>query len=169
MKPTADPHFKRKNQRQLLDDKQCLLTEFIDLQHPLVVLANRIQWHDFEPHWHRRFSDASGPRAAPARLAAGLLLLKHMEGLSDEAFMMAWVCNPYYQYFCGETHFQHSPPINPITLGRWRKQLGEEGLKYLYSAVLNTALKLGAVKAKNLAHVCGFNRYGKEYCPSNGQ
>ena len=131
-----------------------LLTEFIDLQHPLVLLANRIQWSDFEPHWHRRFSDASGPRAAPARLAAGLLLLKHMEGLSDDALMMAWVCNPYYQYFCGETHFQHKPPINPITLGRWRKQLGEEGLEYLYSAVLNTALKLGVVEAKNLAHVC---------------
>ena len=114
MKPTADPYFKRKNQRQLLDDKVRLLTEFIDLQHPLVLLANRIQWSDFEPHWHRRFSDASGPRAAPARLAAGLLLLKHMEGLSDEALMMAWVCNPYYQYFCGETHFQHKRPINPI-------------------------------------------------------
>ena len=154
MKPTADPYFKRKSQRQLLDDKVRLLTEFIDLQHPLVLLANRIQWSDFEPHWHRRFSDASGPRAAPARLAAGLLLLKHMEGLSDEALMMAWVCNPYYQYFCGETHFQHKPPINPITLGRWRKQLGEEGLEYLYSAVLNTALKLGVVEAKNLAHVC---------------
>ena len=67
---------------------------------------------------------------------------------------MAWVCNPYYQYFCGETHFQHKRPINPITLGRWRKQLGEKGLEYLYCAVLNTALKLGVVEAKNLAHVC---------------
>ena len=154
MKPKADPHFKRKNQRQLLDDKQRLLTEFIDLQHPMALLANRIDWSRFETHWHRRFSDASGPRAAPDRLAAGLLLLKHMEGLSDEALMMAWVCNPYYQYFCGETHFQHRPPINPITLGRWRKQLGEESLEYLYSTMLNTALNLGAVEAKNLAHVC---------------
>ena len=77
-----------------------------------------------------------------------------MEGLSDEALMMAWVCNPYYPYFCGETHVQHKPPINPMTLGRWRKQLGEEGLEYLYCAVLNTALTLGAVEAKNLAHVC---------------
>ena len=34
------------------------------------------------------------------------------------------------------------------------KQLDEKGLEYLYSAVLNTALKLGAVEAKNLAHVC---------------
>ena len=61
MKPTADPYFKRKKQRQWLDDKLRLLTEFIDLQHPLVLLANPIQWDDFEPHWHRRFSDASGP------------------------------------------------------------------------------------------------------------
>ena len=48
MKPTADPYFKRKSQRQLLDDKVRLLTEFIDLQHPLVLLANRIQWSDFD-------------------------------------------------------------------------------------------------------------------------
>ena len=88
MKPKADPHFKRKNQRQLLDDKVRLLTEFIDPQHPLVLLADRIDWASFEPHWQRRFSDASGPRAASARLAAGLLLLKHMEGISDEALMM---------------------------------------------------------------------------------
>ena len=125
MKPKADPHFTRKNQCRLLDDKVRLLDEFIDLQHPLVLLAQRIDWSSFEPHWQKRFSDASGPKGASARMAAGLLLLKHMEGLSDEGLMLAWVCNPYYQYFCGETHFQHQPPINPITLGRWRKLLGD--------------------------------------------
>ena len=154
MKPKADPHFTRKNQRRLLDDKVRLLNEFIDHQHPLVLLAKRIDWSSVEPHWQRRFSDASGPKSAPARMAAGLLLLKHMEGLSDEGLMLTWVCNPYYQYFCGETHFQHWPPANPITLGRWRKLLGEEGLEYLYSTVLDTALNIGAVEAKNLAHVC---------------
>jgi len=76
MKPKADPHFTRKNQRRLLDDKVRLLNEFIDHQHPLVLLAKRIDWSSFEPHWQRRFSDASGPKSAPARMAAGLLLLK---------------------------------------------------------------------------------------------
>ena len=147
MKPKADPSYTRRHQRQLLDDKARLLSEFIDLQHPLVLLAQRLDWTNFEPHWQRHFSDASGPKAA------GLLLLKHMEDLSDEGLMLAWVCNPYYQYFCGETHFQHQTPINPITLGRWRKQLGEEGLEYLYTTVLDSAPKIGALKAESLAHV----------------
>ncbi len=154
MKPKADPHATRRQQAQMLDDKTRLLTEFIDLQHPLVLLAQRIDWERFEPHWQRCFSDASGPKAASSRMAAGLLLLKHTESLSDEALIRAWVCNPYYQYFCGETHFQHRPPINPTTLGRWRKQLNEEGLEYLYSTLLESALSMGAVKAESLAHVC---------------
>ena len=38
---------------------------------------------------------------------AGLHLLKHMKGLSDEETCAAWLENPYFQAFCGETHFQH--------------------------------------------------------------
>ena len=117
------------------------------------MLAKRIDWTSFDPHWQCRFSDASGPKRASARRAAGLLLLKPMEVLSDEGLMLAWVCNPYYQYFCGETHCQHRRPINPITLGRWGKLLGEEGLEYRYSTVLDTALNIGAVEAKSLAPV----------------
>jgi len=157
MKPKADPASMRRKQGQLLDSNNPsprLLIEFIDLQHPLVQLAERIDWSSFEPHWQACFSNASGPHAAPARLAAGLLMLKHMEGLSDERLIESWVCNPYYQFFCGETHFQHRPPINPITLGRWRRQLGEEGMEYLLTTLLDSALKMGAVKAESLAHVC---------------
>ena len=69
MKPKADPHFTRKNQRRLLDDKVRLLSEFIDHKHPLVLLSQRIDWISFEPHWQRRFSDASGPKSTPARMA----------------------------------------------------------------------------------------------------
>ena len=113
MKPKADSASIQRKQGQLLgtgspDPRQ--LTEFIDLQNPLVQLADRIDWDSFEPQWQSCFSNASGPYAAPARLAAGLLMLKHMEGLSDERLIEAWVCNPYYQYFCGEIHFQHQPP-----------------------------------------------------------
>jgi len=157
MKPKADPASMRRKQGQLLESSSPnsrLLTEFIDLQHPLVQLAERIDWSSFEPQWQACFSSASGPHAAPARLAAGLLMLKHMEGLSDEKLIESWVCNPYYQYFCGEIYFQHQPPVNPITIGRWRRQLGEEGMEYLLTTVLDSALNMGAVKAESLAHVC---------------
>jgi hypothetical protein len=43
---------------------------------------------------------------------AGLHILKHVKGLSDEAVCAAWVENPYFQAFCGERFFQHRLPVN---------------------------------------------------------
>lgn len=38
---------------------------------------------------------------------------------------MRWSENPYWQYFCGETYFQHQPPLNPSSLTRWRQRLAK--------------------------------------------
>ncbi|MGB1322910.1 MAG: IS5 family transposase [Vibrio gallaecicus] len=155
MKPKADSASIRKHQRRLIADKGLpLLKEFIDLQHPLALLAERIDWQSFEPHWNRRFSDAGGPKATSSRMAAGLLILKHTEALSDEALIRAWICNPYYQYFCGATHFQHQPPVYPSTMGRWRQSLGEEGLEYLLDTILKSAVQMKALDEASMAHVC---------------
>ena len=62
--------------------------------------------------------------------------------------MLAWVCNPYYHYFCGATYCQHQPPIKPITVERWPKLLGQAGLAHLYASGLDTALSIGAVEVK---------------------
>jgi len=43
---------------------------------------------------------------------AGLHLRKHMKGLSDEETGAAWRENPYFQAFCGETHFEHRLPFD---------------------------------------------------------
>lgn len=65
-----------------------------------------------------------------------------------------WVINPYYQLFCGEIQFQHRPPINPATLVKWRKRLGEEGLEWLLSTVLESVVASGAAERSSFAHVC---------------
>ena len=49
---------------------------------------------------------------------AGLHLLKHMEGLSDEAVCARWVENPYFQYFCGEQHFRHNQAVGTLRARR---------------------------------------------------
>ena len=58
---------------------------------------------------------------------AGLLYLQHTFRLSDEAVVARWTENPYYQHFTAETFFQHRPPIDPTSLIRWRKRIGEFG------------------------------------------
>jgi hypothetical protein len=41
----------------------------------------------------------------------GLQLVRHMDGLSDDAVCARFLDSPYVQLFCGETHFQHALPL----------------------------------------------------------
>lgn len=152
MKPKADP-ASGGAQRVLFENDGPLLSDFIDMKHPLVRMAERMQWEIFEAHWRGLFSDAGGPMANSGRRVAGLLMLKHMEALSDERLMELWVTNPYYQYFCGERRFQHRAPANPTTLIKWRRRLGEEGMEWLLTTVVESAIESGAVERASLAHL----------------
>ena len=61
----------------------------------------------------------------------GLHYLKALYDESDESVVAKWVENPYWQYFCGETVFQHALPCHPTSLVKWRKQVGTEGIEQL--------------------------------------
>ena len=84
---------------------------------------------------------------------AGLLILKHMHDLSDEALCARWVENPCYQYFCGEEVFRHELRFDRASLTRWRQRLGEEQLQALIQESLSGAHKLGALATKDLERV----------------
>ena len=104
------------------------LDELVNLRHPLAQLAGHIDWSVFEHEWAGLFPSRRGRPATAPRLIAGLLYLQHTYALSDEDVVWGWVENPYWQLFCGETWFQPHPPIDPSSLTRWRKRIGEEGL-----------------------------------------
>ncbi len=84
---------------------------------------------------------------------AGLLYLQHAYDLSDEAVVWRRVENPYYQHFCGETFFQHRPPIDPSSLTRWRKRIGEEGVEWLLTRTIEAGKSAGAIDDKSLGRV----------------
>ncbi len=153
LKPKANPVTKSR-QSELFPEARPRLLDFIDRAHSLVRLADRIEWEVFDQYWDQQFSEAGGQHARPGRLVSGLLMLKHMDALSDERLIEAWVSNPYYQYFCGETHFQHKPPADPTSLIKWRQKLGEEGLEWLLTMVLESALNCEALDENSLAHLC---------------
>lgn len=75
---------------------QQLLTELINLQHPLVKLAELIDWQVFQTQWAGFFPSRIGRPATPPRLIAGLLYLPHTFALSDEALILTRVENPYW-------------------------------------------------------------------------
>ncbi|MDT8329276.1 MAG: IS5 family transposase [Roseovarius sp.] len=129
------------------------LVEIIDMRHELVKLAALIDWEFFDREWAGFFPSEAGRPATPSRLVAGLLYLQHAYRLSDEAVVARWVETPYYQHFCGETFFQHRPPIDPSSLTRWRNRIGEEGVEWLLTKTIEAGRASGAVDDKSLERV----------------
>ncbi len=128
------------------------LENLIDTRHELVKLAKLVDWERFDVQWGEAFCEAGRP-AISTRLIAGLHYLKHTYGLSDEQVVKRWAENPYWQYFCGESYFQHTVAVNPSSLTRWRQRLGERGMELLLSATVDAALAAKAVKASDLKRV----------------
>ncbi len=116
------------------------LVDMIDMRHALAKLADLIDWAFFEAEWAGFFSSSKGRPATSPRLVTGLMYLQHAYRLCDEAAVALWVENTYYQYFTDETFFQHrppiDPPINPSSLVRWRKRIGEDGVEWLLSKTI---------------------------------
>ncbi|CAG0905596.1 unnamed protein product [Cyprideis torosa] len=129
------------------------LDSFIDLRHEWVRLADSIDWRALEESWSNAITSTRGAPAKPVRLIAGLMLIQHTEALSDEAVIAAWVINPYYQYFCGETFFQHQAPIDASTMSVWRKRLGEERVRQLLELTIMTAKAVDFVTDKDCGQV----------------
>jgi len=129
------------------------LVEMIDMRHELVKLGTLIDWDVFEREWGGFFPSHTGRPATLSRLVAGLLYLQHAYALSDEAVVARWSENPYWQHFCGETFFQHRLPLDPSSLTRWRKRIGEEGVEWMLTQTIEAGKRAGMVKGNDLKRV----------------
>jgi IS5 family transposase len=49
--------------------------------------------------------------------------------------------------FTGETYLQTEPPIDPSSVTRWRKRLGEAGVEALLAETIEAAKRAGVIKA----------------------
>jgi transposase, IS5 family len=91
-----------------------------------------------------------GRKAISTRLMLGLLLLKYMKNLSDEAVCDTWVENPYFQYFCGEKLFQYKLPMDRSSISRWRGRVDIEKLEKILQESLHVAYKAKALSPKDV-------------------
>jgi IS5 family transposase len=126
------------------------LEAIVDPAHELVRLASLIDWGRFDDAFGTHYHDRKGWRGLPTRLMTGLHLLKHMKGLSDEETCAAWLENPYFQAFCGETHFQHRLPFDRSSMTRRRKRIGADDLEALLAETIAVAVKTKAVSQRQL-------------------
>ncbi len=107
------------------------LIEQLSLNHPLYILAGKINWQLFEDSFKKHYREDFGRPAKPIRLMVALLILKHVRNLSDESVVEQWSCNAYYQYFSGERYFIPAPPCEASELVHFRHRIGEEGIELI--------------------------------------
>ena len=105
----------------------------LDPKDPLIALGNAIPWHEFEEAFGRLYHPEKGRPSKPIRLMVGLLLLKQLEDLSDEAVVLQFKRNPYYQVFCGFTEFQQGEPCDATELVHFRKRIKAEGVAKIFA------------------------------------
>lgn len=129
------------------------LDQILDNNHPLFKLADTIDWLYFKREFGRYYVENKGRPGKPIRLMAGLHYLKHAYDVSDESVVEYFLENPYWQYFCGFTHFQHKFPLDPTSLVKWRNRIGEKGVEKLFRHTLTTARDLGLLSNRHFDKV----------------
>lgn len=134
-----------------LDLFRARLDQIINMRHELVRLGQAIDWSWIDGELSGAFSENGRP-AVPTRFMIGLLLLKHVFDLSDEAVCERWVHDPYFQHFTGEEFFQHAFPHERSNLSHWRGRIGDK-LDRLLAESLRVAHGAGALKSNDLARV----------------
>jgi IS5 family transposase len=117
------------NQRELFRTR---LDDLINPNHELALLSKAIDWEYFEEEFKPYYSSKGAP-SVPIRTMVGCLLLKHLYNLGDEKIPEHWVCNVYFQYFCGGVFFEHDFPFDPSSFAHFRKRVGEEGIAKIFA------------------------------------
>lgn len=69
------------------------LDQIINMKHELIQLAGKIDWDWIDEQTVPLYSDKGRPEIAP-RFVVGLLMLKHIYGLSDDGVCERWVHDP---------------------------------------------------------------------------
>ncbi len=108
------------------------LLQQLDLTDPLLKLSAAIPWHELDEAFSIHYTKSTGAPSKPIRLLVGLLILKQLENLSDEAVVLQWKRNPYYQAFCGMKEFQCKLPCHSTELVHFRKRIGAEGVEKIF-------------------------------------
>jgi IS5 family transposase len=121
---------KKQNQNQL--GFYGTFEEQLEHRHPLYILANKINWQQFEDCFAKHYSQTMGAPAKPIRLMVSLLILKQLRNLSDESVVEQWSENVFYQYFSGEKFYASQLPCVATELVEFRKRIGEAGVELIF-------------------------------------
>ena len=147
MRPKREPE---QPQREMF---QIDLEQLIDMSHPLVRLGLSIDWESFEQTLGSTYHPSQGAPGIPTRLMVALHYLKYQHDLSDEDVVAAWVENPYWQHLSGMRYFQHQVAIDPSSMTRWRKRLGDAGAEQMLRATIEAGIRIRVIRPAELKRI----------------
>src|ERR1035441_8215998 len=107
----------------------------------------------FEQTLGSTYHPRQGAPGISTRLMVALHYLKYQHDLSDEDVVAAWVENPYWQHFSGMKHFQHHKPIDPSSMTRWRKRLGDAGAEQMLRATIEAGVEMRVIRPAELKRI----------------
>lgn len=118
----------------------------LDANNRWVKMAAVVPWDEMATVFFSRMSKNHGRQSIDLRIVLGALLIKHIEGISDEDTIQAIQENVYMQYFVGLPRFQTQPVFVPSLFVEIRKRLGKKGSQQLNDMLLQQARQLRAIK-----------------------
>lgn len=122
----------------------------LDKEDELVKIADAIDWVSLSEKLAVFYCLDNGRPALPSRAKVGLLILKHLKGLSDENVVSELKANVYMQYLCDISLKEAKRFMDPSSLTRFRKQIGSEGIKLIEAEILKTLKKARVIRLRRL-------------------
>jgi len=116
-------------------------------------VGNISNWFGFRGQSGQSFDGKTGAPVINTGLMLALHYLKYQYNLSDEAVVARWVENPYWQQFSGHQYFDHELPIDPSSMTRWRKRLGEAGAETMLKATIEAGVAMKVITTAQISHV----------------
>ena len=111
-----------------------------------VRMADLVPWDKRAGVFLSSMSQGEGRPSVDLRIVLGVLLVKHIEDLSDERTIEYIQENIYAQYFVGLSSFQTDPVFVPHLLVTIRKRLGKKGAAEMNDLLLKEARRIKAIK-----------------------
>ncbi len=129
------------------------VNDIVHKKHPLVILANKIDWDRFDKDFGSKYDEKKGRPGLSTRLMVGLQCLKYIYNLSDEKTIEMFKESPQWQYFCGQPFYSYEDPCDRSSLTNWRKRMGAEKIEVLLEETIDLALREDFVKKKEFENV----------------
>ena len=122
----------------------------VDKSHEIIKIADSIDWVSLSEKLAPFYCPDNGRPTKPARAKVGLLMLKHLYGLSDESVVDMLKRDLYAQYLCDVSLKEAIRFIEPSSLTYFRKHIGAEGIKLIEQEALNSLKRAKKIRGRRL-------------------